>query len=71
MVKQDSADTVIRFGAFEANLRSGELRKHGTKLKLGDQPFSVLAILLAQPGEVATRKDIKKQLWPTDTFRRF
>jgi len=68
MVKQDSAETVVRFGAFEANLRSGELRKHGTKLKLGDQPFSVLAILLAQPGEVATREDLQKQLWPTDTF---
>jgi eukaryotic-like serine/threonine-protein kinase len=67
-VKQDGTSTVIRFGTFEANLRSGELRKHGTKLKLGDQPFSVLAILLAQPGDVVTREDLQKQLWPTDTF---
>jgi ABC-type antimicrobial peptide transport system permease subunit len=54
MTKECNTDTVIRFGAFEANLRSGELRKQGVKLKLGDQPFSVLAILLAQPGEVVT-----------------
>jgi DNA-binding winged helix-turn-helix (wHTH) protein/Tol biopolymer transport system component len=68
MVRQHGTDTVIRFGAFEVNLQSGELRKHGTKLRLGDQPFSVLAVLLAQPGDVVTREDLQKQLWPTDTF---
>jgi DNA-binding winged helix-turn-helix (wHTH) protein len=68
MAKEDSTGTVILFGAFEANLRSGELRKQGVKLKLGDQPFSVLTILLAQPGEVVTRDDLQKRLWPTDTF---
>lgn len=68
MVKEDSTGTVIRFGMFEANLRSGELSKNGVRLKLGDQPFSVLAILLAQPGELVTRDDLQKQLWPTDTF---
>ncbi|HEX4485042.1 MAG TPA: winged helix-turn-helix domain-containing protein [Terriglobales bacterium] len=68
MIKEGSTGTVIRFGAFEANLRSGELRKQGVRLKLGDQPFSVLTILLAQAGEVVTRDDLQKQLWPTDTF---
>jgi DNA-binding winged helix-turn-helix (wHTH) protein len=68
MAKEDGMDTVIRFGAFEANLRSGELSKNGVKLKIGDQSFSLLAILLAQRGELVTRDDLQKQLWPTDTF---
>jgi DNA-binding winged helix-turn-helix (wHTH) protein len=59
---------VIRFEGFEADLRSGELRKEGVKLKLTEQPFSVLAMLLARPGEVVTREEMQKQLWPADTF---
>jgi eukaryotic-like serine/threonine-protein kinase len=59
---------VIRFDGFEADLRSGELRKGDVKLKLSEQPFSVLALLLAQPGEVVTREELQKQLWPADTF---
>jgi Tol biopolymer transport system component/DNA-binding winged helix-turn-helix (wHTH) protein len=57
----------IRFGAFEADLRDGELRKDGVKLKFGGQPFQVLAILLGRPGEVVTREELQKRLWP-DTF---
>jgi len=68
MTQEDSAVPVIRFDAFEADLRSGELRKQGLKLRIGDQPFSVLAVLLAQPGEVVTREDLQKRLWPADTF---
>jgi DNA-binding winged-HTH domains len=68
MTQEGSAVPVIRFDAFEADLRSGELRKQGLKLRIGDQPFSVLAILLAQPGEVVTREDLQKRLWPADTF---
>jgi DNA-binding winged helix-turn-helix (wHTH) protein/Tol biopolymer transport system component len=68
MTQKDGADHLIRFDAFEADLRSGELRKLGLKLRLGDQPFSVLAVLLAQPGEVVTREDLQKRLWPADTF---
>ena len=49
-------------------MRSGELRKGDVKLKLSEQPFSVLALLLAQPGEVVTREELQKQLWPADTF---
>jgi eukaryotic-like serine/threonine-protein kinase len=57
-----------RFGAFEVDLRSGELRKHGIRLKLQDQPFLVLAHLLEHPGEVVTREELRLKLWPADTF---
>src|SRR5688572_15999924 len=59
---------LIRFDGFEADLQSGELRKGDARLKLSEQPFSVLAILLARPGEVVTRDELQKQLWPADTF---
>src|SRR6202000_2428796 len=58
---------LLRFGDFEIDLRSGELRKAGVKLKFGGQPFQVLNILLEQPGEGGTREDLQKRLWP-DTF---
>lgn len=58
----------IRFGAFEADLRSGELRKHGMKIKLQDQPFQILAMLLERPGEIVTREGLRHELWPADTF---
>jgi Tol biopolymer transport system component/DNA-binding winged helix-turn-helix (wHTH) protein len=58
---------VIRFATFELNPRSGELRKGGVRLKLTGQPFQVLAILLEQPGQVVTREELQKRLWP-DTF---
>jgi len=57
----------VRFGVFEVDLRTGELRKNGIKLKLSGQPFRVLAILLARPGDIVTREALQKQLWP-DTF---
>ena len=57
-----------RFGAFEVDLRSGELRKYGIRLKLQDQPFQVLAHLLEHPGEVVTREELRLKLWPADTF---
>jgi DNA-binding winged helix-turn-helix (wHTH) protein len=68
MAKTDGAGPIIRFGTFEADVRSGELRKRGVKIKVGDQPFSILAILLAAPGQVITRDEIQKRLWPADTF---
>jgi len=58
----------VRFGAFELDLRSEELRKHGNKVKLQGQPLKILAILLAQPGELVTREVLQKELWPEDTF---
>src|ERR1700733_6384141 len=58
----------VRVGAFELSLRSEELRKHGNKVKLQGQPLKILAILLAQPGELVTREVLQKELWPEDTF---
>ena len=58
----------MRFSAFEVDLRSGELYKHGIILKLQDQPFQVLAFLLERPGDVVTREELRHRLWPADTF---
>ncbi|MCI0355282.1 MAG: tetratricopeptide repeat protein [Acidobacteria bacterium] len=62
---------VLRFGAFEADLRQKELRKHGVRLKLQIQPFEVLALLLERPGALVTREEIQQKLWPGDTFTDF
>ena len=59
---------VVRFGPFELDLRAGELRKQGLKTKLQQQPFRVLALLLEHPGEVVTREELRKAIWPADTF---
>jgi Tol biopolymer transport system component/DNA-binding winged helix-turn-helix (wHTH) protein len=58
----------IRFGIFEVDLQAGELRRQGFKVKLQQQPFQILAMLLERPGEVVTREEIQKRLWPADTF---
>jgi DNA-binding winged helix-turn-helix (wHTH) protein len=58
----------IRFGIFEVDLQAGELRRQGYKVKLQEQPFQVLVMLLERPGEVLTREELQKKLWPTDTF---
>jgi len=58
----------LRFGPFEADLRSGELRKHGVRLKTQDQPFQVLALLLEHAGDIVTREELRQRLWPVDTF---
>jgi TolB-like protein/DNA-binding winged helix-turn-helix (wHTH) protein/Flp pilus assembly protein TadD len=63
-----SGNERVQFGIFEADLRSGELRKRGLKVKLHGQPFAVLAMLLERPGEVITREELQKKLWPVDTF---
>ncbi len=59
---------VIRFGPFELDARAGELRKHGLKTRLQQQPFRVLALLLERPGEVVTREELRQAIWPADTF---
>jgi Tol biopolymer transport system component/DNA-binding winged helix-turn-helix (wHTH) protein len=59
---------VIRFGTFEVDPRTGELRKNGLQVKLQDQPFQVLLALLVKPGEVVTREELRAKLWPADTF---
>ncbi len=58
----------LRFGVFELDLRAGELRKHGLRVRLQEQPFQVLAMLLEHPGEVVTREEVQKTIWPADTF---
>ena len=60
--------SAIRFGVFEADLRSGELRKSGVKIRLRDQAFQVLTELLERPGEVVTREELRDRLWPDGTF---
>jgi len=59
---------IARFGVFEADLDARELRKQGRRIRLQDQPFAVLAILLEHPGVVIPREDIRQKLWPADTF---
>jgi TolB-like protein/DNA-binding winged helix-turn-helix (wHTH) protein len=58
----------FRFGLFEADLNSSELRKNGVKIKLQEQPFQILALLLEHRGELVTREELQKKLWPADTF---
>ena len=68
MADRPPAASRVRFGTFEADLESGELRRHGTRLKLQDQPFQLLAMFLERPGEVVTREAVRERLWPADTF---
>jgi cholera toxin transcriptional activator len=63
-----SSGKVVRFGAFEVDLVCGELRKNGTRIRLQEQPFQVLAMLLERPGEMVAREDLRSKLWPGDTF---
>lgn len=58
----------IRFGDYELDLRTAELRKHGRRIRLAGRPFQILAMLLEQPGEMISREEIRKRLWDADTF---
>src|SRR6266851_1462637 len=58
----------VGFGKFELDLRTQELRKNGRKLTLQEQPFQILAALLERPGQLVTRDELTKRLWPSDTF---
>ena len=64
-----SPSPVTRFGVFELDLRSRELHKQGMKIRLQGQPIEILAILVERPGEIVTREELQKKLWPADTFR--
>src|SRR6266436_6422781 len=59
---------IARFGIFEVDLNALELRKHGLRLKLPEQPFQILVMLLERPGEIVTRDELRNRLWQTDTF---
>jgi DNA-binding winged helix-turn-helix (wHTH) protein len=58
----------LRFGTFEIDVPAGELRKSGVKLKLQDQPYQILFILVEHAGEIVTREELRIKLWPADTF---
>src|SRR5579863_2824065 len=64
----DETRRIFRFGVFEADAASGELRKAGVRLRLQDQPFQVLMVLLGRAGDVVTRDELRQKLWPADTF---
>ena len=64
----DDGTSSVQFGIFEVDLRSGELRRKGLRVKLQEQPFRVLTLLLEHPGQVVTREELQKKLWPSDTF---
>jgi Tol biopolymer transport system component/DNA-binding winged helix-turn-helix (wHTH) protein len=68
---ESSLDTVIKFAAFEVDTQTGELRKHGVRLKLADQPFRVLITLLERPGDLITREELKQRLWAGEEFGDF
>src|ERR1035438_4543904 len=58
---------LLRFGVFEVDLAAGELRKNGARIRLQEQPFQVLTALQQNAGEVVTRDDLRKKIWPADT----
>ena len=64
----NSPSSIVRFGNFEVNFQTGELRQRGQKVRLQEQPFQVLAALLEHSGELVTREELRNKLWPADTF---
>lgn len=68
MAVETGSSEILRFATFEVELRAGELRKQGVRVKLQDQPFQVLAALLQRPGDVVSRDELRAQIWPQDTF---
>src|SRR5580700_10392145 len=62
---------LMRFGDFEVDVRAGELRKHGIRIRLQDQSFQTLLMLLDRPGEVLLREEIRLKLWPNNTIVEF
>ncbi len=63
-----SESRLVRFAVFEVDMAAGELRKNGARLRLQEQPFQVLAVLLENAGRVVTREDLRQKIWPADTF---
>jgi len=68
MAVETRSPAILRFGVFEVDVRSGELRRQGVRIKLQEQPFHVLTVLLQRPGVVVTREELRNQNWPADTF---
>src|SRR5262249_1273578 len=61
----------IRFGPFDVDPRSGELRKSGTRIRLQEHPFRVLLALLDRPGELVSREELRQRIWPGESFGDF
>jgi DNA-binding winged helix-turn-helix (wHTH) protein/tetratricopeptide (TPR) repeat protein len=68
MAAEGQTARIIRFDVFEVDLRAGQLRKHGFRVRLQEQPFAVLVLMLEHPGEAVTREEFRHKLWPSDTF---
>src|SRR5271166_2565584 len=68
MESPQGASRIIRFGSFQANLVAGELRRNGTRVRLQEQPFQILVLLLERAGEVVSREELQQKLWAADTF---
>src|SRR6266498_5842730 len=58
----------LRFGVFEIDRRTGEVRRQGVRIKIAVQPFQILSTLVDRPGELVTREELRQRLWPSDTF---
>src|SRR5436190_2299775 len=68
-VQSESSGTqIIRFSTFELDVRAGELRKQGARIKLQEQPLRILEMLLAHPGQLVTREELRSKLWPSNSF---
>jgi DNA-binding winged helix-turn-helix (wHTH) protein len=68
MVQTDAESRVVRFGVFDLDLKTGELRRKGVKVRLQEQPFLVLAMLVDRPGDLVTRDELRARLWPDAVF---
>jgi len=68
MVTANPLRPAIRFGVFEFDSCAGELRKQGVRIKLQEQPLQILQVLLERPGELVTREELQRKIWPADTF---
>src|SRR5690349_16508956 len=68
MALKTASPLILRFGTYEVDLRAGELLKQGKRIKVQEQPFHVLTVLLQRPSEVVTREELRNQNWPAHTF---
>jgi cholera toxin transcriptional activator len=59
---------IARFGPYEVDVRSGEVRKFGARVRIGEQPLRILVLLMERPGELVTREELRRRLWSEDTF---
>src|SRR5580698_11017526 len=70
-MQQKTERRIVRFGSFEADLREARLSKGGIRIRLQEQPFQILVLLLEHPGQIVTREEIRQKLWSDDTFVEF